>query len=120
VFGAWWGGLGEEGGKLEKGNTAFVFAKYFEERDSLSVSVPVSLPALVLEREDGLAEWEKMRNVSRPWSLSAKWTFLRVDGAERVRRWRGWMEGILGEEDLKEDLRGLPFGRTMKDGVREY
>ena len=43
-------------------------------------------------------------------------TFLGVDGTERARLWRGWIE-ISGEGDLREDLRGLPSGR-MKDDVR--
>jgi len=85
--------------------------------DSLSVSVSVSSLALVLEREEGLAEWEKMRKVSSPRSFSGKWTFLGVDGAERARLWRGWIE-IPGEGDLREDLRGWSFWR-VGDDVRE-
>jgi hypothetical protein len=83
------------------------------------VSVSVS-SAAGLAREAGFAERLKRQMDSR-WC--AKWTFLRdVTGEEGSERWRGCVgrnwDAIAGEEedDLREDLSGLPFERRRGGG----
>ena len=71
-----------------------------------SISVPVSELALTLvvglEMEKVLAEQEKRQKDSR--FVSGKRTFFGAIGMERVHDCRGQ------ENNLREDLRGLPFG----------
>jgi hypothetical protein len=50
--------------------------------DEVSLSVSDSMSSGFAESEAGLVEQEKMQTVSRPRSLSAKWTFLWVEGVE--------------------------------------
>ena len=90
---------------------------------SASVSVSVSSPG-GFDSEAGLPVRLKTRMVSRPESFSAKCTFLPrlgVAGADWARICLVGRSEMLGDDDddLSEDLRGLPLERmTGVDGVR--
>ena len=108
----------------ERGTRTTDGARKTEAESSPSVSVSVSSPAARARRLAGFALRLKVRTVAS--SSVGKRTFLGVcsstgvAGAEQARRWSGG-RAMWGaeEEDLREDLRGLPLeSRTGVDAVR--